>query len=162
MEGWMESHIISFIKAHENDIDENNFLKVYTAASLELRLTTDIGELTAMFESVGIQPLDYMQLIPMYYYSGYPEDSINVTSHNIRAIYDYAFMACDKLENVSIPDSVKMISTTAFLSCPKLKYIQYEGSSAEFKKIQCNWKALLVHTPGVQILCLRDGEVIKP
>lgn len=158
----MESHIVSFIKNHEKDIDENNFLTVYTAAAQDLKLTTDIGELTAIFESVGIQPLDYMQLVPMYYYSGYPEDSIAITSHGIRAIYDYAFMACEKLHTISIPDSVKIISTTAFLSCPKLKYIQYEGSSAEFKKIQCNWKALLVHTPGVQILCLRDGEVLKP
>ena len=157
----MKDYIAQFLNRYEEDIDNDNFLQVYTRAANYFSLITDVGELTKIFNSVGINPLEHMKIVPMYYFSGSEEESIEITSPTVRALFDKSFALCPNLKNVSILRSVKLISTDAFKDCPNLQYIQYEGSLDEFFEINCDRKGLWEIHPKLQVLCLATGEVFK-
>lgn len=157
----MKNYIAKFINNHEDDIDNNDFLKVYTSAASAFQFVSDVGELTKIFNSVGINPLEHMKIVPMYYFGGSDKESIEITSPTIRALFDRSFANCKKLRNLSILRSVKLISTDAFTNCPNLQFIQYEGSLDEFFEINIDRIALWKAHPKLEVLCLATGEVFK-
>ena len=157
----MKDYIRDFIKKYEEEIDKDNFLRVYTAAADHFNLITDISELTTIFESASIYPLEHMNIVPMYYYAFSDEDVLEVYSNTIKVIYDSAFEMCHNLTTVTIPRSVNMISPRAFIGCHQLKYFQYEGTKEEFEKIKGLNDVFWEDHPGFQILCMATGEVIK-
>ena len=114
--------LAEFIKAHVDEINENNFTKVYEDlvddldSELEER---EIGKFTDMLIDAGINPLMYMKTIPQYYMSGSSQTSIEIPEH-IQSIDFDAFDSCKGLTSITIPGSVTSIDNCAFLECTGL------------------------------------------
>ena len=114
--------LAEFIKAHVDEINENNFTEGYEDlvddldSELEER---EIGKFTDMLIDAGINPLMYMKTIPQYYMSGSSQTSIEIPEH-IQSIDFDAFDSCKGLKSITIPDSVKKIDNCAFLECTGL------------------------------------------
>lgn len=155
----MKDYIAEFINRYEEDINNDNFLYVYTRAASHFSLVTDIGELTNIFEAADIHPLDHMKIVPMYYFAGSDKEKLEITSPSVKALYSKCICFCNNLKTIAIPHSVKMISTDAFNDCPNLQYIRYDGTLDDFFEINCNRKLLRELFPKLEVLCLRDGEV---
>ena len=114
--------LAEFIKADVDEINENNFTKVYEDLVDDLdseREEREIGKFTDMLIDAGINPLMYMKTIPQYYMSGSSQTSIEIPEH-IQSIDFDAFDSCKGLKSITIPDSVKKIDNCAFLECTGL------------------------------------------
>ena len=114
--------LAEFIKAHVDEINENNFTKVYEDLVDDLdseEEEREIGKFTDMLIDAGINPLMYMKTIPQYYMSGSSQTSIEIPEH-IQSIDFDAFDSCKGLKSITIPDSVKKIDNCAFLECTGL------------------------------------------
>ena len=55
---------------------------------------------------------------------------------SVTSIGKWAFTGCSSLTSISIPDSVTSIGFPAFYGCASLKTVYYQGSEAQWKKIQ--------------------------
>ena len=114
--------LAEFIKAHVDEINENNFTKVYEDLVDDLdseEEEREIGKFTDMLIDAGINPLMYMKTIPQYYMSGSSQTSIEIPQH-IQSIDFDAFDSCKGLKSITIPDSVTSIDNCAFLECTGL------------------------------------------
>ena len=114
--------LAEFIKAHVDEINENNFTKVYEDLVDDLdseEEEREIGKFTDMLIDAGINPLMYMKTIPQYYMSGSSQTFIEIPEH-IQSIDFDAFDSCKGLKSITIPDSVKKIDNCAFLECTGL------------------------------------------
>ena len=83
----------------------------------------DIGELTSILMQAGIDPLKGMTEIPMFFLSWQSDIKSFSIPMGITKIGLDAF-AHTGLESITIPNSVKVISTGAFRSCAGLKTIK--------------------------------------
>ena len=114
--------LAEFIKSHVDEINENNFTKVYEDLVDDLdseEEEREIGKFTDMLIDAGINPLMYMKTIPQYYMSGSSQTSIEIPEH-IQSIDFDAFDGCKGLKSVTIPDNVTSIDNCAFLECSGL------------------------------------------
>ena len=66
-----------------------------------------------------------------------------------------AFMHCENLTTITIPNSVARIGTNAFYGCNKLVQISYNGTQAEWRRIQRADTSDLQH---IKIQCI-DGVI---
>lgn len=46
-----------------------------------------------------------------------------------------AFTGCDRLEEVSFPESITVVEEGAFSYCEKIKTVKYAGTKAEWEKV---------------------------
>ena len=111
-----------FIKAHVNDINNNNFAKVYEDTNDSLTPCLLTSKLTELFLDAGLEPLEYMQAIPDNYLAYSKLTSITIPE-NITSIGRCAFSGCDSLTSITIPDSVTSIGSSAFENCSGLTSI---------------------------------------
>ena len=111
-----------FIKAHVNEINNNNFAKVYEDTNDSLTPCLLTSKLTELFLDAGLEPLEYMQAIPANYLAYSKLTSITIPE-NITSIGRCAFSGCDGLMNITIPDSVTSIGSAAFENCSGLTSI---------------------------------------
>ena len=114
--------LAEFIKAHVDEINDNNFTKVYEDLVDDLdseEEEREIGKFTDMLIDAGINPLMYMKTIPQYYMSGSSQTSIEIPEH-IQSIDFDAFDGCKGFKSVTIPDNVTSIDNCAFLECTGL------------------------------------------
>ncbi len=107
----------NFILTHEDDINNNNWEKIYqdtqNLASLQ------VGELTSIFYKADINPLLYLNTVPMCYLYNSSIDSF-VIPDNVTGIGYDAFYGCSSLTNIEIPNSVTSIGDSAFSGCSSL------------------------------------------
>lgn len=111
-----------FIKAHVNEINNNNFAKVYEDTNDSLTPCLLTSKLTELFLDAGLEPLEYMQAIPANYLAYSKLTSITIPE-NITSIGRCAFSGCDSLTSITIPDSVTSIGSAAFENCSGLTSI---------------------------------------
>ena len=111
-----------FIKAHVNEINNNNFAKVYEDTNDSLTPCLLTSKLTELFLDAGLEPLEYMQAIPANYLAYSKLTSITIPE-NITSIGRCAFSGCDGLTSITIPDSVTSIGSSAFENCSGLTSI---------------------------------------
>lgn len=111
-----------FIKAHVNEINNNNFAKVYEDTNDSLTPCLLTSKLTELFLDAGLEPLEYMQAVPANYLAYSKLTSITIPE-NITSIGRCAFSGCDGLTNITIPDSVTSIGSAAFENCSGLTSI---------------------------------------
>ena len=111
-----------FIKAHVNDINNNNFAKVYEDTNDSLTPCLLTSKLTELFLDAGLEPLEYMQAVPANYLAYSKLTSITIPE-NITSIGRCAFSGCDGLTSITIPDSVTSIGSSAFENCSGLTSI---------------------------------------
>ena len=119
-----------FIKLHKDLIEESNFKELYE----QFDNITDY--LTDIFIEAGIDPLKYMDTVPIAYLYKTDLDlkEINVPD-NIKYIYKYAFEEA-KLRKVTIPKTVIKIAKSAFSDNPALTEINVRGTQADVDKIE--------------------------
>ena len=111
-----------FIKAHVNEINNNNFAKVYEDTNDSLTPCLLTSKLTELFLDAGLEPLEYMQAVPANYLAYSKLTSITIPE-NITSISRCAFSGCDGLTSITIPDSVTSIGSSAFENCSGLTSI---------------------------------------
>ena len=114
--------ISKFIKAHVNEINNNNFAKVYEDTNDSLTPCLLTSKLTELFLDAGLEPLEYMQAVPANYLAYSKLTSITIPE-NITSIGRCAFSGCDSLTSITIPDSVTSIGSAAFENCSGLTSI---------------------------------------
>lgn len=134
-----------FIEKYINDIDDNNWKKVYNMADIELG-GASIGQVTEMLLDSGINPLLYMGYIPhnflnstnkiksihipdnVYwigkraFYDSKLED-LDLSNTIIQGIGTEAFWDCHNLEKIIFSNKLMSISVQAFANCYSLKEI---------------------------------------
>ena len=122
----ISNNLKTFLGKSENQqlIDNNEWEKIYNIASDALAIG-DIGSLTLILLSVGINPLNYLNYIPIAYLAYTDIKNFNIPSH-IEKIRDSAFLGCDDIYSIYIPNKVSIIEETAFGNCRKLKTIRLE------------------------------------
>ena len=111
-----------FIKAHVNEINNNNFAKVYEDTNDSFTPCLLTSKLTELFLDAGLEPLEYMQAVPANYLAYSKLTSITIPE-NITSIGRCAFSGCDGLTSITIPDSVTSIGSAAFENCSGLTSI---------------------------------------
>ena len=111
-----------FIKAHVNEINNNNFAKVYEDTNDSLTPCLLTSKLTELFLDAGLEPLEYMQAVPANYLAYSKLTSITIPE-NITSSGRCAFSGCDSLTSITIPDSVTSIGSSAFENCSGLTSI---------------------------------------
>lgn len=125
-----------FIKLHKDLIEESNFEELYEQFDNITDYLSDTHYLTDIFIEAGIDPLKYMDAVPVGYL--YKTDlnlkEINVPD-NIKYIYKYAFEEA-KLRKVTIPKTVIKIDESAFSDNPALTEINVRGTQADVDKIE--------------------------
>ena len=125
-----------FIKLHKDLIEEFNFEELYEQFDNITDYLTDTHYLTDIFIEAGIDPLKYMDAVPVAYLYKTDLDlkEINVPD-NIKYIYKYAFEDA-KLRKVTIPKTVIKIAKSAFSDNPSLTEINVRGTQADVDKIE--------------------------
>ena len=113
------NELSEFIKAHVNEINNNNFAKVYEDANDMLTPYLLTSKLTELFLDAGLEPLEYMQAVPANYLAYSKLTSVTIPD-SVTSIGTYAFYSCTGLTSVTIPDSVTSIDNCAFLECTGL------------------------------------------
>ena len=141
--------LAEFIKTHIDDINNNNFTKVYRELHDEVQVGESVSKFTDILLDAEINPLMYMESIPAHYMDGSKRTSVsipnNITSigacafiissltsviipNSVTSIGFYAFRGCTGLTNITIPDSVQSIDYYAFQGCTKLTNITIPDS----------------------------------
>ena len=134
-----------FIEKYINDIDANNWKKVYDLANIELD-EVSVGYLTEMFLDSGINPLLWMEAIPnnflnstmkiksifipdnIYqirrraFYNSRLED-LDLSNTIVQSIEPEAFQYCHSLEKIIFSNKLMRIDVRAFANCYSLKEI---------------------------------------
>ena len=134
-----------FIEKYINDIDTNNWKKVYDMANIELD-DVSVGYLTEMFLDSGINPLLWMEDIPnnflnytmkvksihipnnIYwigkkaFYNSRLED-LDLSNTIVQSIEPEAFQYCHSLEKILFSNKLMRIDVRAFANCYSLKEI---------------------------------------
>ena len=133
-----------FIKLHKDLIEESNFEELYEQFDNITDYLTDTHYLTDIFIEAGIDPLKYMDTVPIAYLYKTDLDlkEINVPD-NIKYIYKYAFEEA-KLRKVTIPKTVIKIAKSAFSDNPSLTEINVRGTQADVDKIENLGSRILV------------------
>lgn len=152
----MRIDLKEFIEKHKDDINRNLFKKIYFLATFGELSSPNIGKLTELFYSCGIDPLEHMKDIPTRYAYGSSLKDIKIPD-NITSIGEWAFAYCSDLASVTIPDSVTSIGYAAFAYCRSLKAIYYKGNKEQWDSIflGSNWNG---RTPLKTVHC-RDGII---
>ena len=133
-----------FIRLHKDLIEESNFEKLYEQFDDITDYISDTHYLTDIFIEAGIDPLKYMDTVPIAYLYKTDLDlkEINVPD-NIKYIYKYAFEEA-KLRKVTIPKTVIKIAKSAFSDNPSLTEINVRGTQADVDKIENLGSRILV------------------
>ena len=156
----MRKNIKEFIEKHIDLIDKNEWSQFYKLAN---ETSTDPnseyliqGELTKVFLSAGINPLEYLTYIPSYYFESMQLDSV-VIPDSIKLIADEAFAECD-IQYLELPKTIKMMSEWAFLDA-RVREIHYKGTVEEWNKIDVDsdWKCRFLLKP--QVIKATNGEI---
>lgn len=133
-----------FIKLHKELVEESNFEELYEQFDDITDNISDTHYLTDIFIEAGIDPLKYMDTVPIAYLYKTDLDlkEINVPD-NIKYIYKYAFEEA-KLGKVTIPKTVVKIAKSAFSDNPALTEINVRGTQADVDKIENLGSRILV------------------
>ena len=125
-----------FIRVYRDLVKESNFEELYKQFDNITDYLTDTHYLTDIFIEAGIDPLKYMDAVPVAYLYKTDLDlkEINVPD-NIKYIYKYAFEEA-KLRKVTIPKTVIKIAKSAFSDNPSLTEINVRGTQADVDKIE--------------------------
>jgi hypothetical protein len=101
-------------------------------------------------------PDSVTQIGPGAFFACYVLKAIKLPAQ-LTAIEDGMFDSCYALENITIPKSVTSIGYSAFIGCSALHTIAYEGTMAEWNKIEIDhyWNTLASIT---EIKCT-DGTI---
>ena len=90
-----------------------------------------VGEITTILENIDLNPLEYLDYIPMAYYSETAKTEFDIPK-NIKEINNYAFEG-SSVKSIDIPFNVKYIGGGAFAYCEDLKYVKIDNPDIQIK-----------------------------
>ena len=110
------------LNKYKEEINSGNFKPIYNDFLMldDARLTSEISQI---FLNSGINPLNYLDEVPVRFLIRANIDSITIPN-SITKIKKFAFSST-KLTRIEIPDRVNEIGIYAFYDCAKLKYIKF-------------------------------------
>ena len=113
----MNEQVKSIIVKYRELIDKNNFSLIYGRLS-QTYSPEIIGEFTQTMLSVGIDPIvnGNLKYMPSYYASCLPVKTFEIPT-TIIGLGEGCFAYCEKLEHITIPETIKHISSYAFAEC---------------------------------------------
>lgn len=111
-----------FIRDNKEDIEKNNWERFYSNLSAEADSRYQISDMTAMLMQANINPLNYLESVPVYYLYKQDIDKIFLPE-NIKAIKYYAFGQCRKLNHINL-ENIDLIGSKAFEFCDDLDTVQ--------------------------------------
>lgn len=125
-----------FIRVYQELVKESNFEELYKQFDNITDYTYETHYLTDIFIEAGIDPLKYMDAVPIAYLYRTDLDlrEINIPD-NIKYIYKQAFEEA-RLRKVTIPKTVIKIASSAFSDNPSLTEINVRGTQADADKIE--------------------------
>ena len=125
-----------FIKLNKELIQNNNFKELYRKFDDITDYYSDTHYLTDIFIEAGINPLEYMDAVPVAYLYKTDLDLKEIkVPDNIKYIYKQAFEEA-KLIKVTIPKTILTIAASAFSDNPSLTEINVRGTQADADKIE--------------------------
>ncbi|MBQ6538183.1 MAG: leucine-rich repeat domain-containing protein, partial [Eubacterium sp.] len=113
---------VKYSAADDNVIEGGVIYTVYTEDEAEVG-TAVVYDTTEEFKKTGTK----VNIPPTVNYNGKDYPVVDIGSSALHP----AFTGCEMLEEVTIPDSVKIIGIGAFSNCPRLKKIEIPDSVTE-------------------------------
>lgn len=92
-----------------------------------------------------------IEVVPSYYFCDSDVKEVSIKTGCLH-INRSAFLNCENLDKVIIPNTLYSIQQNAFLNTPNLTEIEFDGTLDEFKRIRLGWNAF-----GAEILG-RNGK----
>ena len=102
-------------------LQESDFSTLYKKLQKTENYDT-IGNFTQLLISSNIDPLSYLDYMPIAFLAHTSVKSIDIPNH-VTNISDWAFCDCESLTSITIPDSVTSIGGYAFDYCTSLESI---------------------------------------
>lgn len=122
MDQKIKDALTKFLDKNAALVNNNEFERLYFRLATSTDDVEYVPSLTQLLYEAGIDPLEYMDVIPTYCFAAYPIKTFTVPSH-IKKIESGAFQGC-LLETIYIPDSVTKIEGSAFGLCMRLQEIK--------------------------------------
>ena len=127
----MENIVKEFIEENIDLLDINDWDEFFNRAEQRCINTEDFeftSRLRVYLEEAGLDPFKYLDYIPYGYYE-YDKSIVEYTiSEDIITIQGSAFLRCDNLRKVKLPNTLVDIQDSAFYMCENLKYIELPNS----------------------------------
>ena len=127
----MTNQVKEFIEDHVDLIEANKWREFYDIVDTEIRTLEATGELGSILLEAGINPLNYLNYVPMGFLSCTNISNI-VIPGNVQSIMNQAFSDCKQLVSVVIPVNVSIMGVQVFDDCYNLKEITYLGTRDEW------------------------------
>ena len=169
---------IKFIEDNIELIENNDFSELYTILKSQPPAYSSI--ITEKLYEAGIDPLIYLNHIPLYYLAYTKRTSFeipkNITSisqcaflqsnletiiipEGITFIGSQSFQDCSELKSLSLPNSLKSIATNAFRNCHSLKDITYNGTKEEWQQMIISITAFTTSVTDYKAVRCKDGPI---
>lgn len=155
----LPKEIKSFLKENSQLIKDDNFTKLYK--KIPYRIIDDKGfmstYLTELFNSLGINPLEYMTEVPEAYMELSNKIKILKIPEGIETINESAFHGCTNLKTIHLPSTLKIIREYAFDKCRYLSDVYYNGTMEEWNNIK-----IFIHNNDIfspTIIHCKDGDM---
>lgn len=138
-------------------LNDHNLTEVYKLVSDNRAHTGNIPILTALFLNMNINPLEYMENVPVEYGARLDVDTFKVPEgiriiklsafmsskitnmylpDGVKILSEYSFAYCHHLTRISLPNTITHISRDAFAKCENLSEIEYRGTITDWKNIK--------------------------
>lgn len=118
-----------YIEENISFIEENKWDEFYEGAYMMITMSP-VGELTDTLYECGINPLEYMSIIPTSCFRKSKIKVINIPD-GIQLIKSRAFVDAENLESIVIPETCIKIESDAFRNCTNLKSITILGENTK-------------------------------
>lgn len=122
----MRERVKQFIENNINLIEDSKWDEVQHQARIKLR-SNEIGEFNYSLIKAGINPTDGLNYIPYSFLCYSPIEHYDI-EESIEEIHIGSFEGCDKLETISIPDTVTYIDGDVFNGCKSLRSLKLPNS----------------------------------
>ena len=170
-----------FLKSNRDKVNNKDFKFLYD--ELKYISAPAIKEMTEMFLTLGIDPAEYLEIIPQQYLANSESEYTqcfcpDTTKLNI--ISNYAFLNCTGIEEALLPEGLQYIGinsfhgcknlTTldlpkslikidkyAFMNCEKLRNVRFNGTIEEWNGVKLACAEIFHKVPVRKIKCL-NGE----
>lgn len=123
----MNAKIKEYIEKHIKLIDAENFEEFYKIMPENGFPLSRKGELTEVLIKAGIDPADYLRVLPFRYLADTGIESYSIPG-NITSIGIAAFTDCVKLKDLIIGNGVERIESIAFQGCSSLTRVDLPDS----------------------------------
>lgn len=148
----MRPQVVDYIKHHEEEIDANQFDWLFAAAPTA---GVERYELMRVFMEAGIEPLRYMNIIPIKAFYQYPYpltipsniERIEMSAfeeaqfteitipEGVESLSNAIFKNCQNLRKITLPKSLTKIQSWIFFHCYNIEEVIYNGTIEEFLSI---------------------------